>query len=86
LFFIKLSFWDDLDDSERSKLYHELEDLDLEYVVDSFKRCLEFSEEEGKKLDDQAREMGFIYKNDLIMISLILIRCLLCLIRYVDPP
>lgn len=48
-----LAFWEELDEPSRDQLYSELMDLDLEHVTRSFKRCLQFAEDEGKKLDDQ---------------------------------
>ena len=48
-----LAFWDDLSDQEKSMLYNELSQLDLEYVTQSFERCVADLNAKAEKLDDR---------------------------------
>lgn len=47
-----LAFWDELDEGQRKKLYHELNNLDLEDVTQSFERCVAAMNADSEKLDD----------------------------------
>ena len=48
-----LAFWDDLSDQEKTLLYNELSQLDLEYVTQSFERCVADLNAKAEKLDDR---------------------------------
>ena len=52
---LQLTFWDELDSEGRERLYSELNDLDLDDVTESFKRCLETAEEQ--KLDHRMTKL-----------------------------
>jgi len=47
----QLAFWDELDSGSQQQLYDELNELDLDDVTQSFKRCLNIAED--LKLDDR---------------------------------
>ena len=48
-----LAFWDELNEQEKSGLYKELSDLDLDYVTQSFQRCVADLNSQAEKLDDR---------------------------------
>jgi len=53
-----LSYWDDLNEDEKSKLYKELSELDLCYVTQSFDRCIASVNTDGAvKLDDRMQPL-----------------------------
>ena len=53
-----LSYWDDLNEDEQSKLYKELSELDLCYVTQSFERCIASVNTDGAvKLDDRMQPL-----------------------------
>ena len=47
-----LNFWNDLKEDEKKALYQELNQLDLDYVTQSFERCVSSMEAKAEKLDD----------------------------------
>ena len=47
-----LAFWDDLSEEEKTLLFNELSQLDLEYVTQSFDRCVADLNAKAEKLDD----------------------------------
>jgi hypothetical protein len=50
-FLSQLAFWDELNDEQRQQLFAELNDLDLDDVTKSFRRCLNIADDQ--KLDDR---------------------------------
>ena len=60
-----LAFWDDLSDQEKTLLYNELSQLDLEYVTQSFERCVADLNAKAEKLDDRMEPLPS--KNDCII-------------------
>jgi len=48
-----LEYWDVLDTQEKEKLSKELKNLDLDYVTQSFERCVNQVNTAGAKLDDK---------------------------------
>ena len=50
-----LSFWDELNEDQKSKLYQEISDLDLEYVTQSFEKCVVDLNAKAEKLDDRMK-------------------------------
>ena len=48
-----LAFWDQLSEEEQTLLYNELSQLDLEYVTQSFERCVADLNAKAEKLDDR---------------------------------
>ena len=53
-----LTYWDDLKEGEKSKLFKELSDLDLCYVTQSFDRCIATVNSDGAaKLDDKMQPL-----------------------------
>jgi len=53
-----LTYWNDLNEDEQSKLYKELSELDLCYVTQSFERCIASVNSDGAaKLDDRMQPL-----------------------------
>jgi len=55
-----LTYWDDLQEEEKSKLYKELSELDLDYVTQNFERCIASVNTDGAgtaKLDDRMQPL-----------------------------
>ena len=48
-----LTFWDELNHEQKSALFKELSDLDLDYVTQSFERCVSDVNAKAEKLDDK---------------------------------
>lgn len=57
-----LAFWDQLDQSQQGQLYKELSDLDLDYVTESFERCVADLNEKTEKLDDKMEPLPSEHK------------------------
>jgi hypothetical protein len=81
-----LQFWEDLEPFERTQLYNELVDLDLDDVVESFQRCLKFAEDEGKKLDDKVKISKVQFRKSFLNLNFLYPRCLLYLQEFVAQP
>ena len=50
-----LAFWEELNEDEKKSLYHELNQLDLSYVTQSFERCVNNLNAKAEKLDDRMK-------------------------------
>ena len=48
-----LAFWEELNSEQQAALYQELKGLDLEYVTQSFERCVTELNAKAEKLDDR---------------------------------
>lgn len=48
-----LAFWDELNNQQQQELYQELTNLDLDYVTQSFERCVADVNAKAEKLDDK---------------------------------
>lgn len=57
-----LAFWDDLSEEEKTLLFNELSQLDLEYVTQSFDRCVADLNAKAEKLDDRMEPLPSEYK------------------------
>ena len=58
-----LNFWNDLKEDEKKALYQELNQLDLDYVTQSFERCVSSMEAKAEKLDDHMAPLPSKFKN-----------------------
>ena len=52
-----LEYWDVLDSTQQEKLFEELSNLDLDYVTQSFERCVNQVNTQGTKLDDKMQPL-----------------------------
>ena len=52
-----LAYWDELDCTDQEKLFNELSQLDLDYVTQSFERCVNQVNSAGAKLDDKMQPL-----------------------------
>ena len=56
-----LAFWEELNEDEKKSLYHELNQLDLSYVTESFERCVNNMNAKAEKLDDRMEPLPSKY-------------------------
>ena len=52
-----LEYWSALNGEEQAKLYKELNNLDLDYLVQSFEKCVSQMNAAGEKLDDRMQPL-----------------------------
>ena len=65
-----LAFWEDLSEEQRTLLYNELSQLDLEYVTQSFDRCVADLNAKAEKLDDRMEPLPSEFRTMATLASL----------------
>jgi len=64
-----LEYWDVLDSTEQEKLFQELSNLDLDYVTQSFERCVNQVNSQGAKLDDKMQPLPSAICGSILKVS-----------------